>query len=170
MQDGFDGAQAASGDSDFGSPTACNLQVASTLALLTAEALCAASDSESDSEAESSEMDEGRSSEEDAPPCTAPADGCVPDSVATHANGLPLAAHNWRVSPPPDDLGLQHPLTRVLSDLAPGATHWHGRGLSHKHFPVSPAVTAGILVACLNHILSCISFIHHPVFSSGPGC
>lgn len=126
VQDGSEGKQAAAGDSGFGSPAACDLQVASTLALLTAEALCAASDSGSDSQAESSsgssEMDQGSSAEDGAPPSRAPADSGLPDSAATHADGLAMAEHHWRVSPPPDDLGLQHPLTRVLADLAPGVT------------------------------------------------
>ena len=124
-------AQAAAGDSGFGSPTVCDLQAASTLALLTAEALGAAPDSESDSEADSSSgssaIDEGSSPEDAAPQPEAPADGCPPDSRATHANGRPVAVHNWCVSPPPEDLGLQHPLTRVLADLAPGVTHWRGK-------------------------------------------
>ena len=131
VQDGSTSAQAAAGDSGFGSPMACDLQAASTLALLTADVLCAASDSESDSEADSSsgsEMDEGNRAEDAALHVEAPADGCQPASAATRADVLPVAMHRWRVPPPPDDLGLQHPLTRLLSDLAPGVAHWRGRG------------------------------------------
>jgi hypothetical protein len=95
----------------FGSPQACELQAASTLALLTAEAMGAASDTSI-----SSETDDSDSSEDGASRFGTPAEGCPP--------GLPAAGA------PPQDLGLQFPLTRLLSDLGPGANQHRHNGCS----------------------------------------
>lgn len=104
-------------DFGFGPLEQADLQAASALAVLTGEALQDARSSGASSSSDGS--DDDMVPADSSPPSSGP--DARSDARPASGPDSPAAGRGWLVSPPPEDLGLQHSLTRVLAALSPGA-------------------------------------------------